>query len=92
VGRFRRPPWSRRKSGRGYVERGDGVGTCGSDGNRDCDAAGSTAPNRRRRRRAVTADLEGGYDLAPSDLVDAMLEAGAVGCNIDTDHATGAGP
>jgi 2-methylisocitrate lyase-like PEP mutase family enzyme len=38
----------------------------------------------------VTADLEGGYDLAPSDLVDALLEAGAVGCNIeDTDYATG---
>jgi 2-methylisocitrate lyase-like PEP mutase family enzyme len=40
----------------------------------------------------VTADLEGGYDLAPDDLVDALLEAGAVGCNIeDTDHATGGG-
>ena len=38
----------------------------------------------------VTADLEGGYDLAPGDLVDEMLDAGAVGCNIeDTDHATG---
>jgi 2-methylisocitrate lyase-like PEP mutase family enzyme len=40
----------------------------------------------------VTADLEGGYDLAPGDLVDALLDAGAVGCNIeDTDHATGDG-
>jgi 2-methylisocitrate lyase-like PEP mutase family enzyme len=38
----------------------------------------------------VTADVEGGYDLAPDDLVDALLDAGAVGCNIeDTDHATG---
>jgi 2-methylisocitrate lyase-like PEP mutase family enzyme len=38
----------------------------------------------------VTADLEGGYDLAPGDLVDALLDAGAVGCNIeDTDHTTG---
>jgi 2-methylisocitrate lyase-like PEP mutase family enzyme len=40
----------------------------------------------------VTADLEGGYDLAPGDLVDALLDAGAVGCNIeDTDHAAGDG-
>jgi 2-methylisocitrate lyase-like PEP mutase family enzyme len=38
----------------------------------------------------VTADLEGGYGLAPDDLVDALLDAGAVGCNIeDTDHAAG---
>ena len=37
----------------------------------------------------VTADLEGGYDLAPGDLVDALIDAGAVGCNIeDTDYAT----
>jgi 2-methylisocitrate lyase-like PEP mutase family enzyme len=40
----------------------------------------------------VTADLEGGYDLAPDALVDALLDAGAVGCNIeDTDHARGGG-
>src|ERR1700674_4121495 len=38
----------------------------------------------------VTADLEGGYDMAPGDLVDALLDAGAVGCNLeDTDHASG---
>jgi 2-methylisocitrate lyase-like PEP mutase family enzyme len=38
----------------------------------------------------VTADLEGGYDLGPEELVEALLGAGAVGCNIeDTDHATG---
>jgi 2-methylisocitrate lyase-like PEP mutase family enzyme len=38
----------------------------------------------------VTADLEGGYGLNPTDLVDALLDAGAVGCNIeDTDHSTG---
>jgi 2-methylisocitrate lyase-like PEP mutase family enzyme len=63
----------------------------GSDANRDREAAfaqlrqissGVDVP--------VTADLEGGYDLAPGDLVDALLDAGAVGCNIeDTDHATG---
>jgi 2-methylisocitrate lyase-like PEP mutase family enzyme len=40
----------------------------------------------------VTADLEGGYNLAPGDLVDALLDAGAVGCNIeDTDHTIGDG-
>jgi 2-methylisocitrate lyase-like PEP mutase family enzyme len=40
----------------------------------------------------VTADLEGGYGLAADDLVDALLDAGAVGCNIeDTDHAAGDG-
>ena len=38
----------------------------------------------------VTADLEGGYGLAGDDFVDALLAAGAVGCNIeDTDHARG---
>lgn len=38
----------------------------------------------------VTADLEGGYGLSGRDLVDALLHAGAVGCNIeDTDHVAG---
>ena len=38
----------------------------------------------------VTADLEGGYGLSASALVEALLVAGAVGCNIeDTDHTTG---
>src|ERR1700679_2402109 len=40
----------------------------------------------------VTADLEGGYGLAADDLVDALLDAGAVGCNLeDSDHAAGHG-
>ena len=40
----------------------------------------------------VTADVEAGYGLAGRELVEALLDAGAVGCNIeDTDHATGAG-
>src|SRR5271154_723155 len=40
----------------------------------------------------VTADLEGGYGLDPADLLDALLDAGAVGCNLeDTDHAAGDG-
>jgi 2-methylisocitrate lyase-like PEP mutase family enzyme len=65
----------------------------GSDGNRDREAAFAQL---RQIAAAVdvpvTADLEGGYDLAPGDLVDALLDAGAVGCNIeDTDHAAGGG-
>src|SRR5437763_7298070 len=40
----------------------------------------------------VTADVEAGYGLTGRELVEALLAAGAVGCNIeDTDHATGAG-
>ncbi|MHB8693308.1 MAG: isocitrate lyase/PEP mutase family protein [Solirubrobacteraceae bacterium] len=63
----------------------------GTDDNRDCEAAFAQL---RQISAAVdvpvTADLEGGYGLAPGDLVDALLDAGAVGCNIeDTDHATG---
>jgi 2-methylisocitrate lyase-like PEP mutase family enzyme len=65
----------------------------GSDGNREPEAAFAQL---RQITGAVdvpvTADLEGGYDLPPSDLVDALLDAGAVGCNVeDTDHATGGG-
>ena len=63
----------------------------GSDSNRDREAA---FVQLRQITAAVdvpvTADLEGGYDLGPGDLVDALLDAGAVGCNIeDTDHTTG---
>jgi 2-methylisocitrate lyase-like PEP mutase family enzyme len=65
----------------------------GTDDNRDREAA---SIQLRQITAAVdvpvTADLEGGYDLAPGDLVDALLDAGAVGSNIeDTDHATGDG-
>ncbi len=39
----------------------------------------------------VTVDAEAGYDLSPRELVDRLLEIGAVGCNLeDTDHRTGA--
>lgn len=35
----------------------------------------------------VTADVEGGYGLAPTELVERLLGAGIVGCNLeDTDH------
>src|SRR5205823_14702045 len=38
----------------------------------------------------VTVDAEAGYGLPPERLVEALLEAGAAGCNLeDTDHKTG---
>lgn len=38
----------------------------------------------------VTVDAEGGYGLPPRELVDGLLSAGAVGCNLeDTDHRSG---
>ncbi|MEU1665774.1 isocitrate lyase/phosphoenolpyruvate mutase family protein [Streptomyces sparsogenes] len=38
----------------------------------------------------VTADIEDGYGLAPGELVERLLEAGAVGCNLeDGNRATG---
>ncbi|WP_290056639.1 isocitrate lyase/PEP mutase family protein [Amycolatopsis solani] len=38
----------------------------------------------------VTVDAEAGYGLAPRELVDRLLEAGAAGCNLeDTDHRAG---
>jgi 2-methylisocitrate lyase-like PEP mutase family enzyme len=40
----------------------------------------------------VTSDLEAGYHLSASELVGRLLEAGAVGCNLeDTDHQRGSG-
>jgi 2-methylisocitrate lyase-like PEP mutase family enzyme len=38
----------------------------------------------------VTVDAEGGYGLAPAEVVDALFRAGAAGCNLeDTDHSAG---
>jgi 2-methylisocitrate lyase-like PEP mutase family enzyme len=38
----------------------------------------------------VTVDAEAGYGLQPRELVDRLLETGAVGCNLeDTDHKAG---
>lgn len=31
----------------------------------------------------VSADIEGGYGLAPKEIVERLLEAGAVGCNLE---------
>lgn len=40
----------------------------------------------------VTADLEAGYRLSPKELVERLLDTGAVGCNLeDTDHHGGGG-
>src|SRR5688572_1282358 len=38
----------------------------------------------------VTVDAEAGYGMEPAELVAALRNAGAAGCNLeDTDHATG---
>jgi 2-methylisocitrate lyase-like PEP mutase family enzyme len=57
----------------------------------DPDAAfGAVAAIARAVTVPVTADLEAGYGLAPDELVDRLLDAGAVGCNLeDTDHHAG---
>ncbi len=40
----------------------------------------------------VTADIESGYGLSPEDVVQRLLAAGAVGCNLeDTDHRAAPG-
>jgi len=40
----------------------------------------------------VTADIESGYGLSPDEVVRRLLEAGAVGCNLeDTDHRAAPG-
>ena len=37
----------------------------------------------------VSADVEGGYGLAPKELVERLLEAGAVGCNLEDSYGGG---
>lgn len=37
----------------------------------------------------VSADVEDGYGLAPEELVERLLEAGAVGCNLEDSHGGG---
>ncbi|MEU1464830.1 isocitrate lyase/phosphoenolpyruvate mutase family protein [Streptomyces sp. NPDC005727] len=37
----------------------------------------------------VSADVEGGYGLAPEELVERLLEAGVVGCNLEDSGAGG---
>ena len=41
----------------------------------------------------VTADIEDGYGLAPDELAQRLLDAGAVGCNLeDSDHSPSSEP
>src|SRR5438128_9910444 len=38
----------------------------------------------------IAVDAESGYGMAPAELVDALFDVGAAGCNLeDTDHTTG---
>jgi 2-methylisocitrate lyase-like PEP mutase family enzyme len=56
------------------------------------EAFGAIARITRSVPVPVTADVEAGYRLSPHDLVERLLDAGAVGCNLeDTDHHGGAG-
>jgi 2-methylisocitrate lyase-like PEP mutase family enzyme len=56
------------------------------------DAFGVIARITRSVSVPVTADVEAGYRLSPTDLVERLLDARAVGCNLeDTDHHGGAG-
>jgi 2-methylisocitrate lyase-like PEP mutase family enzyme len=55
------------------------------------EAFGAIARIARSVSVPVTADVEAGYGLSPKDLVERLLDAGAVGCNLeDTDHHGGA--
>jgi 2-methylisocitrate lyase-like PEP mutase family enzyme len=50
-------------------------------------AFGAVAEVARAVSVPVTADVEAGYGLGPEELVERLLSAGAVGCNLeDTDH------
>lgn len=54
------------------------------------EAFGAVARITRAVSIPVTADIESGYGLPARELVDRLLETGAVGCNLeDTDHAAG---
>ena len=54
------------------------------------DAFAAVARMARAVGVPVTADIEAGYGLEPGEVVRRLLEAGAVGCNLeDTDHRAG---
>jgi 2-methylisocitrate lyase-like PEP mutase family enzyme len=56
------------------------------------EAFGAVARIARNVSTPVTADMEAGYHLSPAEFVACLLDAGAVGCNIeDADHDAGSG-
>jgi 2-methylisocitrate lyase-like PEP mutase family enzyme len=56
------------------------------------EAFGAVARIARNVSIPITADLEAGYHLSPAEFVARLLDAGAVGCNLeDTDHDAGCG-
>jgi 2-methylisocitrate lyase-like PEP mutase family enzyme len=56
------------------------------------DAFAAVAAIARAVAVPVTADLEAGYGLSPEELVQRLLDAGAVGCNLeDTAHPSSDG-
>ncbi len=56
------------------------------------EAFGAVARIARNVTIPVTADMEAGYHLCPAEFVARLLDAGAVGCNVeDADHDTGSG-
>jgi 2-methylisocitrate lyase-like PEP mutase family enzyme len=56
------------------------------------EAFGVVARIARHVAVPVTADIEAGYGLPPRELVERLVDAGAVGCNLeDTDHHGGGG-
>jgi 2-methylisocitrate lyase-like PEP mutase family enzyme len=56
------------------------------------EAFGAVARIARDVSIPVTADVEAGYHLSPAEFVARLLDAGAVGCNVeDADHDAGSG-
>lgn len=90
--------WDAASAGQVEAAGGLAVGTSSAAvaaalGCKDDNTAGDAAFAALRRITGsvsvpVTADVEAGYGLSGSELVDALLGAGVAGCNIeDTDHA-----
>src|ERR671917_1933620 len=56
------------------------------------EAFGPVARIARNVSLPVTADMEAGYHLSPAEFVTRLIDAGAVGCNVeDADHDAGSG-
>ena len=56
------------------------------------DAFAAVARIARATSLPVTADIEDGYGLAPAELVERLLDAGAVGCNLEDSSHGGPDP